>query len=54
MGREQRPPDGGHGVYPIIDDADPYGVGSGGPALQVLKTSQESRSNKTDSTDKGS
>ena len=23
----------GHGVYPIIDDADPYGVGSSGPAV---------------------
>jgi len=23
----------GHWVYPIIDDADPYGVGSSGPAV---------------------
>jgi hypothetical protein len=23
----------GRGVYPIIDDADPYGVGSSGPAV---------------------
>ena len=28
-------PDGhpGDGVYPIVDDADPYGVGSTGPAV---------------------
>src|SRR5262249_5022284 len=25
----------GHGVYPIIDDADPYGVGCSGPAVQA-------------------
>src|SRR5262249_40254210 len=25
----------GYRVYPVIDDADPYGVGSSGPAVQA-------------------
>ena len=34
----------GHGVYPIIDDADPYGVGSSGPAIQAGTSLEPGRS----------
>jgi len=39
-GVDPRPRHTGRGVYPIIDDADPYGAGCSGPAarFQVRKT----------------